>query len=59
MAVMLLTISASVLVLFNMVNILTATYFALNLPLILLEMLLAVWLIAKGFDQAVKDSVIK
>jgi hypothetical protein len=33
------------------IDIITPTYFALNIPLILLEMVLAIWFIAKGFDS--------
>ncbi|MBK7628698.1 MAG: DUF4386 domain-containing protein [Bacteroidales bacterium] len=43
------TIFASLLIMFDMIDILTSIYFGLNLPLILLELLLAIWFIAKGF----------
>ena len=45
------TIFASLLVMFDMIDIITSTYIVLNLPLILLEMVLAIWFIAKGFDS--------
>jgi hypothetical protein len=34
---------------FHEIDILTAIYFFLNLPLILVELILAIWLIVKGF----------
>jgi hypothetical protein len=45
------TIFASLLVMFKMIDILTSTYLVLNLPLILLEIVLAIWFITKGFDS--------
>jgi hypothetical protein len=51
-----LTISASLLIMFDIIGIITTIYIALNLPLIFLEMLLAIWLIAKGFDPKVLSS---
>jgi hypothetical protein len=50
------TIFASLLVMFKMIDILTSTYLVLNLPLILLEIVLAIWFIARGFDQNVINS---
>jgi hypothetical protein len=47
----LFTILASLLVMFKMIDILTSTYLVLNLPLILLEIVLAIWFITKGFDS--------
>ena len=46
-----LTIFASILVMFKMIDILTSTYLVLNLPLILLEIVLAIWFITKGIDS--------
>jgi hypothetical protein len=46
-----LTILASLLVMFRMIDILTSIYMVLNLPLILLEIVLAIWFITKGFDS--------
>jgi hypothetical protein len=46
------TIFASLLVMFDKIDIITSTYIVLNLPLILLEMLLAIWLIVKGFNPS-------
>lgn len=43
------TVFASLLIMFDKIEILTSTYLVLNLPLILLEMILAIWFIAKGF----------
>jgi len=54
----LFTIFASLLIMFHTIDIVTPTYIALNLPLILLEMVLAIWLIAKGFDSTLRRSVI-
>jgi hypothetical protein len=45
----LITILASLLVMFHKIDILTKIYFLLNLPLILIELFLAIWLIIKGF----------
>jgi hypothetical protein len=50
------TIFASILVMFHMIDIITSTYIVLNLPLILLEIVLAIWFILKGFDSNVLDS---
>lgn len=38
-------------------SLLTATYIALNLPLIIFERVLAIWFIAKGFDADIMCSV--
>ena len=46
-----LTISASLLLMFRLIGVVTPTYITLNLPLALQEMVLAVWLIVKGFDR--------
>ena len=54
----LFTIFASILIMFQKIEIITSTYIVLNLPLILLEIVLAIWLIAKGFDRTVRRSVI-
>ena len=45
------TIFASLLVMYKMIDILTSTYLVFNLPLILLEIVLAIWFITKGFDS--------
>jgi hypothetical protein len=48
-----LTMLASLLVMFRLIGIITPTYIVLNLPVALQEMVLAVWLIAKGFNPTV------
>ncbi|TAL59781.1 MAG: DUF4386 domain-containing protein [Bacteroidetes bacterium] len=48
---------ASFLIMFDIIDIITTTYFVLFLPLILLEIVLAIWLIAKGFDSNVMNSI--
>ncbi len=45
----LFTILASLLIMFHVIDIITTIYIVLNLPLILIEMILAIWLIIKGF----------
>jgi hypothetical protein len=50
------TIFASLLIMFHIIDIITSTYIVLNLPLILLEIVLAIWFIAKGFDSNVLNS---
>ena len=47
-----LTILASLLLLFSLIDVITQIYMVLNLPLALLEMVLAVWLIVKGFNSS-------
>jgi Domain of unknown function (DUF4386) len=47
-----ITILASLLIMFHTINIITSTYLVLNLPLILLEIVLAIWLIVKGFNPS-------
>ena len=48
-----LTILASLLVMFHTIDIITPVYLVLNLPMALLEIVLAIWLIAKGFDSTI------
>ena len=54
----LFTIFASILIMFQKIDIITSTYIVLNLPLILLEIVLAIWLIATGIDPIGGRSVI-
>ena len=51
------TIFASLLIMFHIIDIITSTYLVLNLPLILLEIVLAIWFIAKGFDSNVMNPI--
>jgi hypothetical protein len=45
-----LTISASLLLMFRLIEIMSTNYLVLNLPMALQEMVLAIWLIVKGFN---------
>jgi hypothetical protein len=47
------TMLASLLVMFHSIDIITPVYFILNTPVALLEIILAIWLIIKGFDNSV------
>jgi hypothetical protein len=51
------TIIASLLIMFHKIDIITTTYIVLNLPLILLELVLAIWFIAKGFEPKVINTI--
>lgn len=51
------TILASLLIMFHIIDIITTIYIVLNLPLIILEIVLALWFIAKGFDSTVINSI--
>ena len=51
------TILGSFLIMFHIIDIITTIYIVLNLPLILLEMVLAIWFIAKGFDSNIISSI--
>lgn len=48
-----LTMLASLLVLFHSIDIITPVYLILNMPIALLEIILAIWLIVKGFNYSV------
>jgi hypothetical protein len=50
------TISASFLIMFNIIDIITTIYIILNFPLILLEIVLAIWFIAKGFNSNIMST---
>ncbi|HEY84181.1 MAG TPA: DUF4386 domain-containing protein [Chloroflexi bacterium] len=47
-----LTISASLLLMFRLIDVITTIYIGLNLPMAIQEMVLAVWLIVKGFNPS-------
>jgi len=51
-----LTIFATLLVMFRLIGIITTSYIVLNSPMALQEMVLAVWLIVKGFNPSAMDS---
>jgi len=51
-----LAIIASLLFLFRFISIITPIYIVLNIPMALQEIVLAIWLIAKGFNPSVKVS---
>ena len=48
-----LSVVASVLVLFQVVDIITTQYIILNVPTAIIEFILAIWLIVKGFDKRI------
>jgi hypothetical protein len=50
----LLSVLASLLVLFGSIDIITSGYIILNIPSALLELVLALWLIIKGFDKSIQ-----
>ncbi|NOU47162.1 MAG: DUF4386 domain-containing protein [Bacteroidales bacterium] len=51
------SILGSLLVMFQIIGIITPEYIFLTLPTALLEIVLAIWFIAKGFDSKVMDSI--
>ena len=50
------TIVASMLIMFSLIDIITPIYIILSLPMALLEMVLAIWLIVKGFNPLIIES---
>lgn len=54
-----LTILASLLVMFRLIGIITPIYIVFSLPMALQEMVLAIWLIVKGFNPSAMDSDFK
>jgi hypothetical protein len=50
-------ILASLLVMFRIIGIITPIYISLALPTAILEIVLAIWFIVKGFDSSVMDSI--
>ncbi len=57
MATLLSSVVASFLLMFNVINIITPAYIALAFPTALLEIVLAIWLITKGFNANVIDVI--
>jgi hypothetical protein len=51
-----LTMIASLLILFHSIDIITPVYMILNMPMALQEIILAIWLIVKGFDYSIISS---
>jgi len=51
------TVLASLLIMFHIIDIITVINIVLNLPLIILELVLAIWFIAKGFDTNIMRSI--
>jgi len=47
-----LSVSASILLLFQQVDVITYAYLALNAPMAIQEVFLGIWLIVKGFDYS-------
>jgi len=52
-----LTMLASLFVMFHIIDIITTVYMILNLPMALIEIVLAIWLIFKGFKSFVIASL--
>ena len=50
-----LTLLATLLVMFRLIGIITTSYIVLNSPMALQEMVLALWLIVKGFNPSAMD----
>lgn len=56
-ATILSSVLASLLLMFNVINIITPVYIALAFPTALLEIVLAIWLLVKGFDRSVVKKI--
>ncbi|MDL5513301.1 DUF4386 domain-containing protein [Arenibacter sp. M-2] len=56
-ATILSSVLASILLMFSVINIITPAYITLAFPTALLEIVLATWLIVKGFDSNVVNSI--
>ena len=56
-ATILSSVLASLLLMFDVIGIINATYVSLAFPTALLEIVLATWLIVKGFDSNVVNSI--
>lgn len=52
----LLSAIASVLILFQVVEVITTEYLVLNVPTAIQELILGIWLITKGFDQRLSEN---
>lgn len=53
------TVTASMLIMCNQIEVITTIYILLNFPLIVLEIVLAIWLISKGFNPQMLSPVVE
>jgi hypothetical protein len=51
-----LAIVASLLIMFRLIEVVTTTYVALNAPMAVQELVLAIWLVTKGFNPSALDA---
>jgi len=53
-----LAMQASFLILFRLIDVITPHFIVLTIPLVLQEIVLAIWLIVKGFNLSVKHPIV-